>query len=790
MILELTSKYSHEDILIGVYSAENDILSDIHALPHLYLGETRMTFHKESQLHAFLKESERSKVLFTDIALGRNFDPDAAVLYFSSGRSDYLKDSDEIIVYDERCTLSSDDKRYFIPDNTVIDEKEAFLVFERNDTHKRKRDPLFNELTSAEEIRNRYLSKQKRLKSIFAVNGDTILDFDLHEKGNGPHGLIAGSTGSGKSELIISLLLGACIINSPEYLNIIMIDYKGGGLEESLSFNGRLIPHVVASITNLEEDTFERLITGIRKECRRRQELFRKLSKLSASSIMSIDDYLNGGYQKYGLDSVAHLLIVVDEFAELKKENPEVIRELVSFSRIGRSLGLHLILATQRPNGVIDDEIWSNSRFKIALKVFSEKDSQDIIHERSAAFLSDPGSFYLAYDTSLLECKAIYSKRDIADHDPKSVAICDSTLHEIARRTRFEGAGKREAEYLCEQMIKTADELGLKGGNISFRKPLSKTIAELKNMYGCLAYGEADDYLNAEKYPVTVDLDEDMLICSLRKDELLYLLEFLKDKKIVLIAKNTHDNIKDSLSYNDKDGIEHLFYRLSKEDRDIYLVIEDVSAFIAYDQSYLERLLALLARKRKARFYFISGKPELNFRFISSFKQRLFIMPQQKQDILAFFGSTAELKGSSFFMKDKPVPFVPFRKTETGTDNSDPYLLAMPALICRKQTDERKLIGLDIVSREEVYLDKTEHLTIRSYDEKQLNRLYEDYDNTDLDVYDSRFSSREDGAILWIGEGISSQRMFYCDRKEELDDGTALLYHRGRSRVIRMINHE
>ena len=229
----------------------------------------------------------------------------------------------------------------------------------------------------------------------FAYMGRELLYFDLDERNLGPHGLIAGTTGSGKSELIVSMLLSLCIRYRPDYLNIILIDYKGGGIKESLTSQKGTIPHIVGSIDNLEPSGFERMIVALDHECKRRQTLFKKMSNKLMTSIMNIDDYLDSDYQNFGFPKMAHLLIVVDEFAQLKKDNPTIIKELISFSRIGRSLGVHLILATQRPSGAIDDEIWSNSRFKIALKVLSEKDSNDIIKRKDAAYLTSAGQFYL-----------------------------------------------------------------------------------------------------------------------------------------------------------------------------------------------------------------------------------------------------------------------------------------------------------------------------------------------------------------------------------------------------------
>ena len=150
---------------------------------------------------------------------------------------------------------------------------------------------------------------------------------------------------------------------------------------------------------------------ALSSECKKREEAFKAMSSLLNTSITNIDEYIELYEESLNLPKIAHLLIIVDEFAELKKTNPEIIKQLVSFSRIGRSLGVHLILSTQKPNGVIDDEIWSNSHFKIALKLHDEKDSQDIIKSKEAAYITNPGEFILQVDNSALKADSLYSKR-------------------------------------------------------------------------------------------------------------------------------------------------------------------------------------------------------------------------------------------------------------------------------------------------------------------------------------------------------------------------------------------
>lgn len=227
--------------------------------------------------------------------------------------------------------------------------------------------------------------------------GGELFKLDLHEKFHGPHGLIAGMTGSGKSELIITYILSMAVNYSPNEVSFILIDYKGGGLAGVFNQpdNGIVLPHLAGTITNLDSVEMNRALVSIQSELRRRQRVFNEArNKLGESSI---DIYKYQRLFKEGKleKPVSHLFIICDEFAELKQQQPEFMEQLISTARIGRSLGVHLILATQKPAGIVDDQIWSNSKFRICLKVQEKSDSMEVIKCPDAAALKDVGRFYL-----------------------------------------------------------------------------------------------------------------------------------------------------------------------------------------------------------------------------------------------------------------------------------------------------------------------------------------------------------------------------------------------------------
>lgn len=224
-----------------------------------------------------------------------------------------------------------------------------------------------------------------------------IFKMDIHEKAHGPHGLVAGTTGSGKSEWIVTYILSLAVNFSPEEVQFVLIDYKGGGLAKSFE-NAELnikLPHLAGTITNLDKSEIFRSIAAIESELKRRQSIFNAAREKLKEGSMNIYKYQQ--YYRKGLvdEPLSHLLIICDEFAELKQQQSEFMEQLISTSRIGRSLGIHLILATQKPSGVVNEQIWSNSKFKVCLKVQDKSDSNEVLKKPDAAFLKQTGSFYL-----------------------------------------------------------------------------------------------------------------------------------------------------------------------------------------------------------------------------------------------------------------------------------------------------------------------------------------------------------------------------------------------------------
>lgn len=219
---------------------------------------------------------------------------------------------------------------------------------------------------------------------IGVMAGNKTFSLDIAETGHGPHGLVAGTTGSGKSELLQTWILSMALTYHPYEVEFVIIDYKGGGMANLLE----PLPHVVGKITNIGTN-IGRLLLSLQYEKEKRLGIFDRYG------VNHIDKYQKLYRQGKALEPLPHLVIVADEFAELKKEEPDFMAELVSAARVGRSLGIHLVLATQKPAGVVDDQIQSNARFRLCLKVQDAADSRDMLSRPDAAKITRPGRAYV-----------------------------------------------------------------------------------------------------------------------------------------------------------------------------------------------------------------------------------------------------------------------------------------------------------------------------------------------------------------------------------------------------------
>ncbi|MDH4144500.1 MAG: FtsK/SpoIIIE domain-containing protein, partial [Acidimicrobiia bacterium] len=230
---------------------------------------------------------------------------------------------------------------------------------------------------SVDEVRARWRLADRSSELVLGVSKDGPLVVDLAAKG--PHALVAGTTGAGKSELLKTLVASLAVRNRPDALNLVLVDYKGGS---AFAECGRL-PHTAGLVTDLDAHLVRRALVSLQAERRRRQH---ELARVGAASL---DEYwqLIGADPSLldGAEPLARLVLVIDEFAMLAQELPEFMSGLIDIARVGRTLGIHLVLATQRPSGVVSPEIRANVNLRIALRVANATESIDVLERADAA---------------------------------------------------------------------------------------------------------------------------------------------------------------------------------------------------------------------------------------------------------------------------------------------------------------------------------------------------------------------------------------------------------------------
>ncbi len=295
--------------------------------------------------------------------------------------------------------------------------------------------------------------KLKNLRASIGISKKGVLVLDLVK--DGPHGLIAGTTGSGKSELLRTLVASLAHTASADLINFVLIDYKGGSAFDACVG----LPHIAGIVTDLDPSLSQRALISLKAELIRREKILRK------ASAEDIDSYSG---------SLPRLLIIIDEFASMAEELPEFLNSLVETARRGRSLGVHLILATQRPGGAVNSNIRANTNFRISLRTLSEADSMDVLESPDAAFLPRqvPGRACIKLGNSPLR---IFQSAQASQASPwlkEPVLISNSGDF----KTAASSAAASDIQKIIQTTQKAHKQLGLANPHKPWQDPLPKFL--------------------------------------------------------------------------------------------------------------------------------------------------------------------------------------------------------------------------------------------------------------------------------------------------------------------------
>jgi S-DNA-T family DNA segregation ATPase FtsK/SpoIIIE len=362
-------------------------------------------------------------------------------------------------------------------------------------------DLLETDEPTAEWMASRWEESRTGLDAVIGAASDGPTRIDL--RADGPHGLVAGMTGAGKSELLQTIIASLASTHPPDRLAFLLVDYKGGAAFKDCV----RLPHTVGLVTDLDAHLTQRALASLNAELQRRERILRDAQ---AKDLADME-------HRQPDRTPPSLLIVIDEFATLAKEVPDFVDGIVDVAQRGRSLGVHLLLATQRPGGVVSENIRANTNLRIALRVNEAAESTDVIGARDAARIGRerPGRGYLRTGHSeLTEFQTAYA----------GGATVHATLEApvVVRPFSFDGGtvvsapapeGETDLSRLVDAAAAAAEQLGLERPPSPWLPPLEPVVPldalPAPASEAAVAIGILDEPQRQLQRPLAIDLEQE-----------------------------------------------------------------------------------------------------------------------------------------------------------------------------------------------------------------------------------------------------------------------------------------
>ena len=653
-------------------------------------------------------------------------------------------------------------------------------------------------------ILQRWNEAKTSLEAYVGMNEfEEIITLDLHERYHGPHGLVAGMTGSGKSEWLMTLILSLAVQYSPKDISFVLIDYKGGGMSQAFA----QLPHIAGILTNLDHEQMTRSIQGIRQELTRRQQLFRQSQESTKKNVMHIDQYRQLYMEGQVKEQLSHILIITDEFAELKQQQPAFMEDLKQISRIGRSLGIHLLLATQKPSGVVDDQIWSNARFHVCLKVQDRMDSMEMLKKEDAIHLKTAGMFYLqiGYNESYVKgmgawANAPYEEKECYEKKTNSELTVISTtgnpLYEKDLSTSSTCAMTQLEAIVCYiSKIAAMHQLHARALWLPVLKDHIEHQELMDDFHDSSAIGVIDDPEKQRRLPLHFSLrmlSHIAIIASREEDKKMMLQAMLSviDQEhtyVYLLDQSigqTMEGYDDEILYHEDEKWDSYLYILQKElqerknkkkNYDIFSVFQHFEVFLTAQDDRKEALLQLAREGKEYGMYFcfvLQDPYALTYQIKAVIHTIYCFYMEEQESSLALFHATSSIKagkqiGRGILEKEQNLYQFQCADIKPISNRKRPKarIPMLPNQINLKQKEGHVYLGMDIISKEEVWIADTKPLLVlcayefyepfqaamqeqkvKLYSMKELN-LHLQEDQIQKALYQ--------GAVLWNGSGFS-----------------------------------